>query len=220
MTEMRLELEQLARTATRCRECFIDGRVRAPYIDVAQPRWVGPQYWDSRPRIAILMINPGSSPKGSASARSYLPRLRAFRDGRVPLDDLFGIQRKNIEAGWRRFRQFFLDDLELKLDELAFANVAWCATAENKYPRWMLDHCFSKHTGPLLQLLRPSIVLASGRPVRRFARQMNELSPAAHVIEVLHYAHRKGRAAQVSQLRRVHQQIANLVGTTSRLTRG
>ena len=217
---MRLELEQLARTATRCRDCFIDGRVTAPYIDVAQPRWVGPSYWDSRPRIAILMINPGRSREGSTSARDYLPRLQAFRDGRLPLDGLLDIQRRNIEAGWRRFREFFLEGLGLKLDELAFANVAWCATAENRYPRWMLDRCFSKHTGPLLRLLQPNLLLASGQPVRRFARQMDQLSPPAQVIEILHYAHRKGRAEQNSQLQRVRQEIATMGERASRLTRG
>jgi hypothetical protein len=102
------QLEELARTATRCRDCFTNGLVTAPYINVAQPRWVGPSYWNSRPRIAILMINPGRSPQGSASARSYLPRLRAFRDGKVTLDGLLAIQRRNIEVGWRRFRTFFL----------------------------------------------------------------------------------------------------------------
>ena len=38
-------LENLARAATRCRECFRLGEVVDPFITVAQPRWVGAKYW-------------------------------------------------------------------------------------------------------------------------------------------------------------------------------
>jgi hypothetical protein len=205
---MKDEFERLARMATRCRECFIGGDVTAPYIDVAQPRWVGHAYWESPFRVVVLMINPGRSPKKSTSATDYLPRVRAFRDGQTTLDELLEMQPKRIESSWVKFRQFYVAGLALKLDEIAFANVAWCATAENHYPRRMLERCFARHTGPLLKLLRPDVVVASGRPVRPYARRGRELWPNAKVIEMLHYAHRKGRAEAETELARVRAELA------------
>ena len=205
--EAKREFENLAREATRCRECFIRGEVTAPYIDVAQPRWVGQKYWESSFRVLVLMINRGRSPKNSASAREFLRRVRAFRDGTMELDELLERQRKAMESSWARFRRFYISGLALDFDDVAFANVAWCATAENVYPESMLGRCFSKHTGPLLQVLRPHVVLASGRPVRPFGRRVRDLLPTADVIETLHYAHRKGRTEERDELTRVRSAL-------------
>src|SRR5712692_7076010 len=120
--EAKREFENLAREATRCRECFIRGEVTAPYIDVAQPRWVGQKYWESSFRVLVLMINRGRSPKNSASAREFLRRVRAFRDGTMELDELLERQRKAMESSWARFRRFYISGLALDFDDVAFAN--------------------------------------------------------------------------------------------------
>ena len=43
MIEAKRECENCARAATECRECITRREVQAPYINVAQPRWVGPK---------------------------------------------------------------------------------------------------------------------------------------------------------------------------------
>ena len=200
--------ENLAREATKCRRCFTCREVSAPDIDVAQPRWVGPRYWESPCRVAILMINPGRSPSGSAKARAFLVQIRAFRDGAPTLRRILDGQREAMES-WAhgRFRGFYIDGLGLQFEDLAFANVAWCATANNSYPRTMLDRCFELHTGPLLSILRPTVVLASGSRAHDFGEKVRAIWPQATVIKMMHYAHRKGRAAEQRELTRVRSEL-------------
>lgn len=200
--------ESLARDATRCRECFTRGEVSAPVIDVAQPRWVGPRYWESSCRVAILMINPGRSSKGSPKAKAFLVQIRAFRDGAPTLRTILDGQREAMEH-WAhgQFRGFYIDSLGLDFEDIAFANVAWCATANNSYPRTMLDRCFELHTGPLLRILRPSVVLASGSKAHAFGEKVCKILPKVKVIKMLHYAHREGRAAEQRDLTRVRLKL-------------
>jgi hypothetical protein len=194
------EFENLARTATRCRECFRCPEIAAPDIDVAQPRWVGQKYWESSFRVAILMINPAAT--NSASAKAFRQLIREFREGKTELDRIMDRQRRGMEANGQ-FRRFYVHALGLEFDDIAFANVAWCATAANNYPGWMLRKCFALHTGKLAQILRPDVVLASGRPVHAFARSVCDLLPSTRIIKMLHYRHREGRAAQQQELMRV-----------------
>jgi hypothetical protein len=81
--------------------------------------------------------------------------------------------------------------------------VAWCGTAGNKYPRSMLRRCFEAHTGPLLRLLKPDIVLACGKGTHEFADSIRMLLPGVSVIETLHYAHCMGKAVERQELRQV-----------------
>jgi hypothetical protein len=196
------DFENLARTATRCRECFACSEIKDADIDVAQPRGVGQKYWESPFRVAVLMINPGRSRKNSARAQKFLQLIRGFRDGTTALDRILDCQRKGMEAD-KQFRWFYVDALGLDFDDIAFANVAWCATAANNYPGWMLRKCFELHTGPLLRILRPDVALASGSPVHVVAQRICELLPPARVIKMLHFKHREGRAAEQQELRRV-----------------
>jgi hypothetical protein len=145
------------------------------FIDVAQPRWVGPKYWETAPRTVVLTINPGRSPKNSTVAPEFLSQIRQFREGTLPLQAILNGQRERMEFwGHGRFKRFYIDGLGLDFDNIAFANVAWCATADNSYPRSMLLRCFAKHTGPLLKVLRPDVVLCSGGPTHPFARLIAE----------------------------------------------
>lgn len=204
------QFELLARSATNCRECFTLGEVSEPDINVAQPRWIGPGYWTSPSRVAIVMLNPGQS-GATPQAREYLVRIRAFRDGEMSLQPILDRQRESMNS-WGsspgRFTDFYLAGLGLELDEIAFANVAWCGTKGNKYPRSMLNRCFSRHTGPLLELLRPAVVLLSGRATHCFASSIGRLLPRSRVITMLHYAHREGHAAELAESKRVRALIA------------
>jgi hypothetical protein len=188
------EIEDLARAATNCRECFTIENVTSSCIDVAQPRWIGSGYWTRPFRVVILMCNPGQGSKYSARANEVRRLIQQFREGTTSLRTVLDDQRK---ADWLRF---YIDGLRLDMDDVAFANVAWCATEGNSYPGTMLRRCFVRHTAPLLELLRPNVVLAAGSKAQAFNQNVSELLPKTQVIPILHHAHRKGRVAEHTEL--------------------
>jgi hypothetical protein len=198
------QVVDLARTATKCRVCFTPlGDVVAPDIDIAQPMWVGPKYWTSNFRVTILMCNPGQGSQHGEWAKEVRAEIRAFRDGTTDLRSLWDFQRDAMD--WSKF---YIEGLHLNRDEVAFANVAWCATKGNCYPDSMLQRCFRDHTGPLLRLLRPNVVIAAGRKAQAFAQGVREMLPKANVINTLHHAHREGRAVTQRELAQVRSELA------------
>jgi hypothetical protein len=81
------QFEALTMRAVACRTCFHELAVDAPLIDVAQPRWVGPEYESAKRRIAIVMLNPGSGESRTDDADDRFRQLiRAFSDGSGSLD--------------------------------------------------------------------------------------------------------------------------------------
>ena len=204
-SETQGQFENLAREAVGCRECFMRREVAAPYIDVAQPRWVGRKYWENSFRVTILMLNPGQSRRDSG-ATEFLRLIHGFRDHSVELRSILDGQRESMRSWGNprgRFTAFYIDGLGLNFDDIAFANVAWCATANNSYPGTMLNRCFELHTGPLLRILNPDIVLASGSKAHMFGKRIRSMLPKAKIINAMHYAHRAGRAAEEAELMRV-----------------
>ena len=180
--------------ATRCRICFVGGRKMNPgFIDVAQPRWVGERYTSVRPRVLFVLLNPGSGKRDSGVYNKEARRLmREYREGRAKLFDVLKHQRAHIrDWGRGRFLSFYTDALDLKLDDIAFLNIALCSTEDNSYPSWMLRQCFAEHTGQLIRVLDPDLVLLSGRAVESFRNSILNGSPRAQVETMLHYAHRK-----------------------------
>lgn len=159
-------------------------------------------------------VQSRQSPKDQTSAASRvhdLDQIRAFRDGNIVLRTILESQREGMKSWGNppgRFQSFYVDGLGLDFDDIAFANVAWCATEDNRYPRTMLNRCFSRHTGPLLSILRPDVVLASGSQAQAFAQSVSELLPATKVIKVLHYAHREGAVASQKEFTRVRSALA------------
>jgi hypothetical protein len=201
-------VELLSRKAASCNECFKEGWVDRSFVDVAQPRWVGSRYWESSFRVVILMLNPGQG-KVNERAIESKKRLQSFRDGEVSLDAVLKFQREGMEKWGKppgRFLNFYHDGLNLDLEEIAFVNVAWCATEGNKYPKKMLDCCFSRHTAKLLEILEPSVVLASGGKTRGYAANV----PGTRVIKLIHHAHRKGDDVQAKELERVKKELKAL----------
>ena len=53
-------LDGICRKAVSCRSCFSDFNLFPADVDIAQPRWVGPQYWQSHKKLVVIMLNPGS----------------------------------------------------------------------------------------------------------------------------------------------------------------
>lgn len=203
------EIDALYREATLCRECFQSGDVTSPLIDIAQPRWIGPRYFVSSTRIAILMLNPGSGDGRLDDAdRKALDCLKAFSKGKKVLREVFDQQSEDMRNWGRgRFIAFYTIRLGLVWEQIAMANIAWCATRGNSYPRLVLDRCFSKHTSRLLQLLAPDIVLLSGSATHRYCAALAEVIPGANIIPMMHFAHREGRIAEEQKLRITRQAI-------------
>ncbi|VGO18069.1 hypothetical protein SCARR_00120 [Pontiella sulfatireligans] len=193
----------------KCRHCFNQIGVEAPLIDIAQPRWIGSEYWKASPKVLILMLNPGSgeSRKDDADTR-FRNLLHAYAAGDGGLEEIFAHQGEDI-PNWGRGRlsKFYLGGFGLELEKIAFGNIAWCATRRNKYPARMLCHCFEQHTSALVRLLMPDVVILSGKQTHRFATAIREMVPNAKVIETIHYAHRGCYAVQNRELARVRKLI-------------
>jgi hypothetical protein len=134
-------------------------------------------------------------------------RIVKFRDGSIPLSDIFAPQRLDIPRwGHGRLTAFYLTGLALNLDDIAFANIAWCGTKGNKYPRTMLDRCFEKNTSRLLSILQPTTILVGGGQVKRFEGQIQKMLANVTIIRTLHYAHRKRSSGRTTGNQRVVEQ--------------
>lgn len=208
MDERWRQLDQLFRRAMGCRLCFQEGIVSSPAIDMAQPRWVGPRYFETRPRILVVLLNPGSGEGYDKTLISaYLDHLLDYQQGRIGLGELFVRQRDDM-ANWGRppgrFLSFFEQGLGLNLDEIAFVNMAWCASASNRYPGRMLANCFHKHTVDLIKMLEPHGVFLSGTRVHTVSAEIRQLlGRDIRVVPLPHYAHRKGRQWEAEELERI-----------------
>jgi len=196
------EFERIARKALACRECFNQPKVEEPPFNIAQPRWVGQHYWDDARRLTILMINPGQGPAEEETLALY----RDVRDGRRGIDEVLKHEHDSIPKwGQGKFAAFYLKGLGLGLDNIAFANVAWCATKNNSRPASMLNRCFEKHTKVLLQLLAPHILLVSGYDAKKYCKEVERVLPQLQIVPMAHYAHRKGKKFTKTEIGRVRE---------------
>ena len=188
-------LVQLSEVAVKCEKCFEDGRVARSFVNRAQPRYIGKEYWASDRRVAFLMLNPGA---GRADWRNedWKRTLAEFRNGSKTLQQVFDAQRRHMPF-WNSGKLIrFVSAHGLDVDSLALVNVAWCSTKKNKYPAWMLRNCMERFTGNWLRAIAPDIVVLSGTSVWPFAAQVKAMLPDALLLETYHYAHRPLDAAK------------------------
>src|SRR5690606_34092197 len=101
-------------------------------IPVHYPRWIGSKYFESSPRIMVLMTNPGA---GEGTARQeanlkHLQLLRSFRDGSAGLQAVLDFQRQDMSfwGGRRAYDHFYTSQFGLEMDRVALLNIAWCPT--------------------------------------------------------------------------------------------
>jgi len=162
--------EGVCAEAVGCNRCFPEmGVVRAD-VDIAQPRYVGPNYWASSERRLFFMINPGAG-SGSSLDQTMRGEIISYRDGRLNLEELFLRQRERF-PDWGRGKFLpFVQKLGGSLDDIALLNVAWCATRGDKYPVIMLETCFAAHTLRAVRALRPTTIIACGKSAQKFARR-------------------------------------------------
>lgn len=201
------------RRAARCRICFAgEPTVRPGIVDVAQPRWIGERYASAEPRVLFILLNPGSGQSDSAAYNEEARRLmHAYGDGRAKLADVLMHQRAHMpDWGRGRFLSFYTDALGLKLDDTAFLNIGLCSTEDNRYPSWMLRQCFDKHTGQLVRVLDPELVLLSGSAVEPFRDFILNGSPRAQVETMLHYAHRESKDEEARDHGRIRALLERL----------
>lgn len=138
------EIDGLFRAAANCNACFDTGGLRRSFIDVANPRRIGPGYGNADTRILVLMINPG---KGfdDERHREQARLIRAFGAGEDTLGTLFQIQKDDFQNwGGGRFLSYYAGTLGLDIDAIAIANVAWCSARDDRYPGFMLNKCFDR----------------------------------------------------------------------------
>jgi len=188
-------LHKLASEATRCDACFGPGQLKRSFVDVPQPRYIGPKYATSAPRMCWLMINPGAG-DADASNRSWRSVLVEFRQGNSTLAAVFQEQRRHMPT-WNSLMPFIAKH-GLSVDRLALVNVAWCATQGNRYPRDMLERCFDKHTSGWLIVLDPEVLVLSGSTTHSFEPRLQQILPKAKFIRTFHYAHRKPDAQRAN----------------------
>ena len=202
MTE---ELEQLAKEAVICSACFGDGALHRTYVDLPQPRYIGPGYWSAPKRIAFIMLNPGA---GKADWRNteWKQHIERFKNSEESLQEVFSGQRKHMPH-WSGGKLISFIELHgLNVDDLAIVNIAWCATQENKYPKWMLKQCFNLHTAAWLENLKPNTLILSGTASHYFEEAIQSLLPQSKIFTSYHYAHRpldakkaESRAKEISE---------------------
>lgn len=204
-------LDEICRKAVSCRTCFSSLNLPPADVDIAQPRWVGPKYWENHPKILVMMLNPGSGNfRSDNSGKTTRDLLNAYRKGSKSLQEIFDAQRADM-VNWgrgRRFLNFLEKSLGLNLRMIALMNFAWCATKTNNYPLPMLDSCFSKFGIPLLELLEPDVVLLCGSNIHTFSGRISHCLPKAKIVPTLHYAHREGAEREAIESSRIKALLA------------
>jgi hypothetical protein len=202
---------EISLQAVQCAECFACGDLKRPLVDRAQPRWAGPGYADASPRIALMMLNPGGGEgRRDGADAAFRDLLNRFAAGENLLDQIMEHQRADIQ-NWGQGRLLrFLQLVGLNLDEIALINIAWCATAQNKYPAFMLQNCFQRHTLEALSALKPDVVILLGTKAQEYTKQIQKALPNATLIQTLHFAHRKPAPATEDTARQVRLAIRAL----------
>lgn len=209
-------VEAIYRSAMDCAACFGAGsELHLPTIDVPQPRWVGPAYHAAKPRVLVVMLNPGQGDGPQLDQNlQFRDLLHRYKRHATSFADVLEFQRQHMQVWGRpqgRFLRFYTTALGLELEALSFLNIALCATSENKYPRAMLSRCFEAHTAAVALALQPDVILLSGSATYPFATALLNRLPEAHVLPMMHYAHRKGLQVEAKELARIRDALASFV---------
>ena len=206
------EVDGIFKEAMNCRRCFDEGVGRPAFIDLAQPRWIGPNYWSSEPKILLVLLNPGAGNTRSKREKNRALReiFLKYRDGKIGLLDLLCFQKEHMRE-WGtppgRFLRFYVEGIRLDLKDMALSNIAWCAEAHNRYPAAMLNQCYDLYTKRLIAALQPRVVVLSGHGTHRFESQIKKVAPEITIITTLHYAHREGNKREALELEEVRSRL-------------
>lgn len=205
-------VEQIFQESLNCRKCF-DMRMAEPaLIDIAQPRFIGKDYFKTDHRIMVVCKQPGvgNKPEHRELNKRFRKILYEYKNGKVGLEELFAFQAKAMKTWGNRpgqFTEFYITGMGLKLNHIAFANIAWCASKSDKTWKGMLNQCFGLHTGRLIKEIGPDLVILSGFKTHSYGRDIKNILPKCKIIKTLSYAHRKGEAKGNNELKKVKDEI-------------
>jgi hypothetical protein len=199
----------LARSVLGCNACFESLSVERAGIGMPQPFSVGKRYRQGG--VAFFGINPGAG-SGSAYKEARFRALSQFASGDdTALTSYWEALAKDADTLWNKKYLARIRSLGLQLDQLLVGNLAVCATAGNKYPKAMLRNCWSRHVERMLKHYSPGTLVLMGaeETVGEFLRKAQSVLPSMHTVRIAHYAHREGKAYEVSECARVRK----LLGT-------
>jgi hypothetical protein len=163
----------------------------------------------------MLGINPGASTKGAyKSVRKHA--LEAFTYGNdLALQALWLAMSDDADNHWNARYLARLRALDLDPGALLVGNIALCATAKDRYPKRMLNACWSDHTAEMLKQHEPSAVIFMGaaRLTSPFMQQAATVMPHGLVLHIAHYAHRKGSDFEAKECLRIRDALASRLQT-------
>lgn len=192
-------------SAGSCNFCFesISGLKRSPY-GIPKPRWIGERYWQTRPRVVIVLIQPGAAKNWDDERRIKERQLfeEFYRTGNYDVIRNYFIDRYNAERnGDEEDKPFtwYETVFDLVFEEMAQINMAWCSTSSNipsdkegkGIKKQMLMNCFNRYSKDLLSDLEPDAIILGGKgDLSDFVNPLREAFGANRVQLVDHYARR------------------------------
>lgn len=209
---------KLYKKAGSCRDCFTKELGRLPTgsgCRMPQPRYIGPQYWGSTPRIVVCMINPGA---GKQVEREFENLLVEFYTDQIPFYKVNDYLRKQMRVwGGGQYERMLTHHLKLDINKIALMNIVLCPMVDineqNDNPAAAADNCYKRYTSKILRDLQPSIVILSGSSIHRFKQQIED-SVGCDVVLGPHYASR----LRLSQLQETYAKIRKALYEGKRLT--
>jgi len=114
------EVDRIFRKAVACRDCFTKSNLAPALIDIAQPRWIGENYWDSDLRTVIVLINPAAGKRIHDRANEeFRRRIRSYGTGQGEIEAVFDHQESEIPRwGNGKFAELYLDRFGLRLTNI------------------------------------------------------------------------------------------------------
>ena len=167
-----------------CRSCFNNSQIQISYqtfqlanVEGPQPRWIGKNYFESRNKICLMLINPGSG--NNTPDKEWEPlkllHLEKNKDQKIDLwNQLMGVNKEGMDK-WGQWKSLYLDGFgfneDKNLNEICFMNKMLCSAwyldkkgkFKNAYNPKSLENCFRLQSNSLLKILSPKNLIFSGR---------------------------------------------------------
>lgn len=219
MKRVPAELVTLVRDSTQCRVCFErSAQLRPALVDLAQPPFVPPGYWETQPRVLIIGQNPGAGASRTDGADDEMRRLLiSLRDGR---DSAWDDYTEHCVKDVRKWGQYLIYLRALDLDSLgtALGNVAMCAVeTDDQVTDAIFTECSSRFLLRWVSTLAPDLVILMGKRAQAVRNIIAAAVPREAIRESMHYAvggsHRARLNAQLAEiaadirLKRVHHTV-------------
>lgn len=181
---------ELARESTQCRVCFERSPLLRPaLVDLAQPPFVPPSYWDAKPRVLIIGQNPGAGANRNDGADDEMRRLLIdLRDGRDSAWDDYTAHCALDVPNWGQFL-VYLRSLDLSPAHTTLGNVAMCAVqTDDQIDDILFHHCSARFLSRWVSALAPDVVILMGKRSREAKALVSTAAPQAKILESMHYA--------------------------------